>query len=173
MTAAVFVDTNVFVYARDSSEREKQPSAARWLERLWTEQSGRTSIQVLNEYYVTVTRKLDPGMTPEDAWADVHSMLAWDPRPVDRDLLMQAHEVERRYGLSWRDSLIVSAAQLQNCALLLTEDLQEGMTFDGVTLCNPFRTQVAEEAERYVATPEPVPRHRSRGRPRRRSLLAD
>lgn len=173
MTAAVFVDTNVLVYARDSSEPEKQPLAVRWLEHLWTEQSGRTSIQVLNEYYVTVTRKLEPGMAPEDAWADVRALMAWDPQHVDRDVLLQAHEVELRYGLGWWDSMIVAAAQLQTCALLLTEDLQEGLNCDGVTICNPFKTNVAEEAENYIAIPEPVSRHRPRGRPHRRNQLTD
>lgn len=169
MSAAVFVDTNVFVYARDASEPGKQPAAARWIEQLWIEQRGRTGIQVLNEYYVTMTRKLDPGMKPDDAWADVRALLAWEPQPVDRDLLLRAHEVEQRYVLSWWDAMIVAAAQLQNCALLLTEDLQNGSNYDGVTVCNPFRTEVADEAARFVATPAPASRHKPRGRPRRKS----
>lgn len=168
MTAAVFVDTNIFVYARDASEPKKQSVAARWLEELWIEQRGRTGIQVLNEFYVTVTRKLDPGMTPEDAWADVHALFSWDPQPVDRRLLLRAQDVERRHRLSWWDSVIVAAAQLQNCALLLSEDLQDGWTCDGVTICNPFRMRVAEEPAGYVAAPQPASRHRARGRPRRK-----
>ncbi|MEX0977022.1 MAG: PIN domain-containing protein [Woeseia sp.] len=172
MTATVFVDTNVFVYVRDSSEQQKQPVAERWIERLWTEQSGRTSIQVLNEYYVTITRKLDPGMDAEDAWADVQALMAWDPQPVDRDVLMQTYEIARRHQLSWWDSMIVAAAQLQKCALLLTEDLQDGWTCDGVTVCNPFTTKAAEEPERYVVTPVPASRHRQRGRPRRKGISA-
>jgi len=168
MTAAVFVDTNVFVYARDASEPGKQPAAARWIEQLWIEQRGRTGIQVLNEYYVTVTRKLDPGLTLDDAWADVRALLAWEPQPVDQDLLLRARDVGQRHALSWWDSMIVAAAQLQHCALLLTEDLQDGLRCDGVTVCNPFGTTVADEAARYVATPTPASRHRPRGRPRRK-----
>ena len=172
MTAAVFVDTNVFVYARDTSEPTKQSAAARWLEQLWIEQRGRTSIQVLNEFYVTVTRKLDPGMTPGNAWADVRALFSWDPQPVDRQLLLRAQEVERRHGFSWWDSMIVAAAQLQNCSLLLSEDLQDGWSCDGITVCNPFRMQVAEEPPSYVATPAPASRHRPRGRPRRKIVRA-
>lgn len=167
MTAIVFVDTNVLVYARDAGEPVKQPSAARWIEQLWLEQTGRTSIQVLNEYYVTVTRKLRPGMESDDAWADVHALLAWDPQPVDRDLVLRAREVERRHDLSWWDAMIVTAAQLQGCALLLTEDLQDGWTCDGVTVCNPFTNLVSEDRSRYEPTPAPRSRHRPRGRPRR------
>lgn len=62
MSATVFVDTNVFVYARDASEPEKQAVAAQWVRELWTTQAGRTSVQVLSEYYATVTRKLKPGL---------------------------------------------------------------------------------------------------------------
>lgn len=167
MTAAVFVDTNVLVYARDLDEPVKQPAAARWIERLWMEQAGRTSIQVLNEFYVTVTRKLRPGMAPEDAWADVHALLAWDPQPIDRELVLRAREVERRHRLSWWDAMIVAAAQLQGCTLLLTEDLQDGWHCDGVTVCNPFTTSVSEDRARYEPTPAPRSRHRPRGRPRR------
>ncbi|HLT92192.1 MAG TPA: PIN domain-containing protein [Woeseiaceae bacterium] len=171
MSAAVFVDTNIFVYARDASEPKKQAVAARWLEQLWIEQRGRTSIQVLNEFFVTVTRKLDPGMPAEDAWADVRALLAWDPQPSDRHLLLRAQDVERRHRLSWWDALIVAAAQLQNCTLLLSEDLQDGWSCDGLTVCNPFRTRVAEEAAIYSSMPEPASRHRPRGRPRREAQI--
>jgi predicted nucleic acid-binding protein len=172
MTAAVFVDTNVLVYARDASEPEKQPAAARWLEQLWIEQRGRTGVQVLNEYYVTVTRKLEPGMAPDEAWEDVQALLAWEPQAVDADLLRLAHGIERRHGLSWWDAMIVAAAQLQNCALLLTEDLQDGWSCGGVTVCSPFNTQIANEPARYLTTPAPVSRHRRPGRPRRKSTSA-
>ena len=170
MSAAVFVDTNIFVYARDASEPEKQPAAEKWIELLWMEQRGRTSVQVLNEYYVTVTRRMKPGMAPEDAWADVRALLAWEPQPVDRDLVLRASDIEGRHRLSWWDSLIVAAAQLQNCALLLTEDLQDGWSCEGLTVCNPFKTQIEDERGRYMATPAPASRHRSRGRPRRKAL---
>lgn len=167
MTATVFVDTNVLVYARDGSEPVKQPSAASWIERLWMEQTGRTSIQVLNEFYVTVTRKLRPGMAPDDAWADVHALLAWNPQPIDRDLVLRARDVERRHKLSWWDAMIVAAAQLQGCALLLTEDLKDGWNCDGVTVCNPFTTLVSEDRRQYETPPAPKSRHRRPGRPRR------
>jgi predicted nucleic acid-binding protein len=173
MTAAVFVDTNILVYVRDVGEPVKQPAAASWIERLWVEQTGRTSMQVLNEYYVTVTRKLSPGMAPDNAWADMQALLAWNPQPVDRDLILRAREVERRHGLSWWDAMIVAAAQLQGCALLLTEDLHDGWHCDGVTVCNPFTTSVAEGHARYESSPKPKSRHRPRGRPRRKVASSD
>ena len=87
MTAPVFVDTNVLVYARDAGEKRKQHLAASWLERLWRERSGRTSIQVLSEYYVTVTRKLNPSRKQVDAWDDVHAFLSWKPQSIDAALI--------------------------------------------------------------------------------------
>jgi len=98
MTAAVFVDTNVFVYARDASEAMKQPRAA-WLERLWRDQLGRTSAQVLSEYYVSVTRKLVPGLPPDVAWDDLSALFTWRPQPIDETLLQRGREIEQRHRL--------------------------------------------------------------------------
>jgi predicted nucleic acid-binding protein len=167
MTATVFVDTNVFVYARDASEPIKQAVAADWIARLWREQRGRTSIQVLSEYYVTTTRKLTPGLKPDEAWDDMQSLLAWDPRSIDRELIEGAREVERRYKLSWWDAMIVAAAQLQNCSILLTEDLHSSMVFNGLAVRNPFEPRVAEEMPSYGPAPVAISRHRKRGRPSR------
>jgi predicted nucleic acid-binding protein len=170
MTAAVFVDTNVFVYACDRRDAGKKATAETLLRELWIEQRGRTSIQVLAEYYATVTRKLKPAYSPDDAWEEVETLLTWEPHPIDGSLLLQAREVERRYRLSWWDSMIVAAAQLQNCAVVMTEDLQHGLVCGTVTVRNPFATGVAEDAGRYVAEPRPISRHRGRGRPRQTGL---
>ena len=109
MTGPVFVDTNVFVYARDSSEPAKQPVALQWVRQLWAQQRGRTSTQVLSEFYTTVTRKLDPGIDADAAWQDVLALFAWQPQATDRDLLTRARELERRFRLQWWDSMIVAA----------------------------------------------------------------
>ncbi|HSS69112.1 MAG TPA: PIN domain-containing protein [Casimicrobiaceae bacterium] len=167
MTAAVFVDTNVFVYARDVRETLKQPRATSWLEHLWRRQLGRTSVQVLVEYYATVTRKLDPGLPPAVAWDDLSHLMAWRPQPSDEALLKRGRDIELRYRLSWWDSLIVAAAQLQGCALLLSEDLQDGGDYGGVTVRNPFKLEVGEPAATYAVSAVPTRRHPSRGRPKR------
>jgi predicted nucleic acid-binding protein len=167
MTAQVFVDTNVFVYAKQASEPTKQPLAARWLERLWEEQTGRTSVQVLNEYYVTLTRKITPPLSGEDAWDNMKSLIAWNPQPMDVELLHRGREIEQRYRLSWWDSLIVGAAQLQNCVLLLTEDLQDHAVYGGVTVRNPFSFGVTEDLTVYAVQKAPGRAHPRRGRPKR------
>jgi predicted nucleic acid-binding protein len=140
MTERVFVDTNVLVYGRDASEPTKQKQAMAWLARLWSEKTGRLSFQVLNEFYVTVTNKLQPGMDPQSAREDVRSLLAWRPIPVDARVVEGAWRIQDRYKLSWWDALIVSAAQASDCRYLLTEDLQENRKMSNVKVINPFRT---------------------------------
>jgi predicted nucleic acid-binding protein len=167
MTAPVFVDTNVLLYWRDGRHPAKQARAAAWLAHLWREQTGRTSTQVLSEYYVNVTRKLVPGLPAEEAWDDVEALLAWEPQPVDGALLQRGREVIRRYGLSWWDGLVVAAAQAQGCSLLLSEDLQDGAAYGGVSVRSPFTLALGEEAAAYGAAPAVVARHRPRRRPRR------
>jgi len=166
MTAAVFVDTNVFVYARDASEPAKRAVAIQWLEELWREHRGRTSAQVLSEYYVTVTGKLRRPLEREVAWGHVRDLMAWEPQDISCELLRLAREIEQRYATSWWDAMIVAAAQLQDCAILLSEDFQDGMVFGGVAVRNPFAARVAEQNVEYAVPRMAVARHRPRGRPR-------
>jgi predicted nucleic acid-binding protein len=139
MTDRVFVDTNVLVYSRDASEPTKQKLAIAWMARLWREETGRVSFQVLNEFYVTVTKKLQPGMDLNSAREDVRFLLAWHPIPIDARVVEGAWRIQDRYHLSWWDALIVSAAQICNSRYLLTEDLHENLKIDDVEVINPFR----------------------------------
>lgn len=143
MSDKVFVDTNVLVYSRDSSEPLKQPRAEAWRKALWKSRAARLSVQVLNEYYVTVTRKLSPGMPRERARAEIEDLALWKPVDLSFGLVASAWEVEGRFGLSFWDALIVSAAQAAECSFLLSEDLQSGADYDGVRVVNPF--EVAPE----------------------------
>ena len=138
MTATVFVDTNVLVYSRDASEPQKQEQALAWMTHLWQTRTGRLSFQVLQEFYVTVTTKLDPGMDARHARREVRSLLPWRPVPVDSQVIEGAWATQDRYKLSWWDSLIVSAAQVADCQYLLTEDLRSGQKFGAVQVVNPF-----------------------------------
>ena len=141
---SVFVDTNVLVYARDASEPEKQPLAMAWTQALWESRQGRISVQVLQEYYVTVTAKLDPGLRRDEARADVRGFGSWNPLPVDRALLEDAWQIEDRYGLSLWDATIVAAARRCSCRCLLTEDLQAGQELYGTIVVNPFESRPEE-----------------------------
>jgi len=167
MTALVFVDTNLLLYVRDAEDPVKQARAAEWLGNLWREQTGRTSVQVLSEYYVNVTRKLSPGLPHEEAWDDVEALMTWRPQLVDEPLLRRARDIEIRYRLSWWDCMIVGAAQLQGCALLLTEDLQDGALYGSVAVRSPFSFRAEQLPALYAVEPEVVRRHAARGRPRK------
>ncbi len=168
MIAPVFVDTNVLIYARDASEPAKQRLAADWLRHLWRERTGRISVQVLSEYYVNVTRKLRPGLSSQVAWEDVETFLTWSPQPIDAALLERARALELRQPLQWWDALIVAAAEAQGCAILLSEDLQDGASYGQVTVRDPFKHAVGNfvrEQQRVYGVSLAVPRHRARGRP--------
>ena len=167
MSALVFVDSNVFVYARQARETQKQPIAAQWIDRLWREQIGRTSIQVLNECYAALTRAARLPPPPSIVWDYVRSLLAWNPQPVDADVLLRAYEIEQRHRLNWWDCLVVGAAQLQGCSVLLTEDLQDRAVYGGVTVRNPFAMAASDDLGAYSLYGADVAAHPRRGRPRR------
>ncbi|MFN7974843.1 MAG: PIN domain-containing protein [Acidobacteriota bacterium] len=138
MTAPVFVDTNVLVYARDAAAGEKQEKAAAWMRHLWTTRAGRISVQVLQEFYVTVTRKLHHPVPSKVAREDIRDLMAWHPVPMNGALLERAFPLEDRHRLSFWDSLVVAAAAAAGCSVLLSEDLQHGQDLDGVRVQNPF-----------------------------------
>jgi predicted nucleic acid-binding protein len=140
-----FVDTNVLVYARDLTEADKQTRAHQWLTSLWRNHNGRLSYQVLQEYYVTVTRKLSPGMSTTDAREDIRALMAWRPFSVNNALFNIAWDLQDQYCFSWWDSLIVAAAQALNCEYLLTEDLQHGQQIGKLTVLNPFLTELSSD----------------------------
>ena len=138
MSDKIFVDTNILVYSRDASEKMKQPIAIKCLEKLWQTQTGVISTQVLNEYYVTVTKKIKPGMSQKDAWEDICALMAWGPLPIDMSILHQAKLIEEKYSISWWDSMIVAAAKIGGCKTIYSEDLSNGQIFVGVKIVNPF-----------------------------------
>lgn len=143
----VFVDTNVLVYARDGGDPEKQTQAAKWLTHLWRRREGRLSFQILNEYYVTVTRKLRPGLSTEEARQDVRDLLAWRPHAVDDGVMQGAWAVGDRYGLSFWDALVVAGAYAARCDVLLTEDLSHGQRLGELLVVNPFVTAPPDSSQ--------------------------
>lgn len=165
MTDRCFVDANVLVYAQDARDPRKQKRAGEWLELLWRERAARTSIQVLSESYNALTRKM--AVSPHLAWKELDRYFAWQPQPIDEAVLRRAREVEQAYRLSWWDSMIVASAQLQSCALLLTEDLHDGARFGSLRVCDPFLNAVRQAEATYDIAPAAKSLHRPRGRPRR------
>lgn len=137
MTAPVFVDTNILIYAIDEADRKKQQAAQAWKTELWKSRRGRTSFQVLQEFYVKAIHKLPSSRNITRA--EVRDLLAWRPVAVDAGVLHLAWQIQDRYQFSFWDSLIVAAAKTASCGYLLTEDLQHGQDLDGLVVVNPFR----------------------------------
>jgi predicted nucleic acid-binding protein len=133
-----FVDTNVLVYAHDRSETRKKPLAQTLLEGLWASRMGTLSTQVLQEFYVVATRKLDPPMSRRAAREIVALYAAWPLVQVDLALIVVASELEERHKLSFWDALVVEAARRADATRIVTEDLQGGHHIGGVRIENPF-----------------------------------
>jgi len=162
MTVRCFVDASVLLQARDARDPLRRARAAEWLDRLWQQRSGRTSAQVLAEFYVMAMRS----RVPEDlAWDDVNRYLAWLPQDTNEALLRRARDIQRRHHLAWWDSTIVAAALMQDCLILLSDELPDGAVFGALAVRNPYNAVLEEPAPEY-AVARAAPLHRPRGRPR-------
>ncbi|MGA9532487.1 MAG: PIN domain-containing protein [Anaerolineales bacterium] len=137
--APVFVDTNVFVYAFDLSAGEKRDRAHALLDRLWADGRGCLSVQVLQEFYVTVTQKVARPLEPEAAAVIVRDLSYWRIHaPVAEDVL-GAVDLQQRQMASFWDAMILWSARQLGCSTIWSEDLSEGQDYDGVRVVNPFR----------------------------------
>lgn len=134
-----FVDTSVFVYAYDSSAGLKRQKAQAILADLWHSGRGVVSTQVLQEFFVTVTRKLPKTMEPAIARDVISDLLKWELVVVEGPMILDAISLHVNHGYSFWDSLILMAAGKAGCVFLLSEDLSSGQTIGGVTIRNPFQ----------------------------------
>jgi predicted nucleic acid-binding protein len=134
----IFVDTNVLVYGYDTSAGEKHRKASATLKDLWDSGRGVLSTQVLQEFFVTVTRKLPKPMAPDDAETIVGDLLKWDVAVIDGVAILEAIDLHKVHGYSFWDSLILAAAIKEGCTILLSEDLSSNQVIHGVTIKNPF-----------------------------------
>ncbi len=133
-----FVDTNVLVYAYDLDAGDKHDVARGRMQALWESESGRMSTQVLQEFYVTVTRKLSRPLSRRTAREVIATYRAWPLHRPDVDDLVAASALEEQHQLSFWDALIVVSARRSGARSLLTEDLQAGRRFDDLLVVSPF-----------------------------------
>lgn len=138
VAARSFVDTNVLVYAYDVDAGEKHEIARALVAGLWRSREGMLSTQLLQEFYVTVTRKLLTPLEPVVARRVVATYRSWPVELIDVTAILDATEVGERNQLSFWDALIVTAACGAGAEQLLTEDLQSGQHIEGVMIDNPF-----------------------------------
>ena len=137
MSAECFLDTNVLVYAV-SSAKEDAPKRTKALDIVQRSDFG-LSAQVLQEFYVTVTRKIRRPLAPERAVALMEEYSIFPTVSTDYALIVSAVEISLRYGISYWDGAIVAAAEALEAPVLYTEDLSDGQEYGTVRAINPFR----------------------------------
>lgn len=132
------LDSNVLVYAYDSSEPEKQRRAQAILSDGFSQANAIVSTQVLGEFFVTVTQKIREPLPLPDA-AELLERLAILPVvSIDWPTVKQAVGIKQRYGVSYWDALVLASAQRSGCAKVISEDLNAGQSYGGVAVENPF-----------------------------------
>jgi len=138
MTDRVFVDTNVLVYAHDLDAGGKHDRAVSVLSDVWEKENGIISVQVLQEFYVTATRKIVRPLTPASARGIIQNYLAWHVELNEPSAILLASEIGERDHLSFWDALIVASASRAGADRILSEDLSHGQVIEGILIENPF-----------------------------------
>jgi len=136
MTVESFLDTNLFVYA--AAGRGPDESKRRRSVELIREEDFGISAQVLQEFYVTVTRKVAVPLPPADALEWIEQLEAFPCLPVDSALIKLAAEASARWRVSYWDGAIIAAAEVMGAKTLYSEDLSHGQSYGSVVVCNPF-----------------------------------
>ncbi len=137
-TSLQFVDTNILIYAHDRSAEVKHRLALALVRDLWASRVGCVSIQVLQEFYVNITRNVAHPLSLETAAHIVADLAAWEVHRPSVDDALNAIRVQERHQISFWDAMIIVSAQQLGCATLWSEDLGTGQVFDMVTVRSPF-----------------------------------
>lgn len=139
MSDRYFVDTNILMYAHDTASGDKHQRARALVEELWEARSGVVSTQVLQELAVNLRKK---ARKPLDARATrdvVSDYLTWQVVTNGGDSILEAIDIEAQYQVSFRDALVIQAANASGAAILYSEDLSDGQRYGAVRVINPFR----------------------------------
>lgn len=133
-----FIDTNVLIYAHDRSAGSKHEKARTLMQELWDTRDGCLSIQVLQEFYVNITRKVAHPLSPEGAAEIIADLAAWQIHRPDVSDLLEAIRLQSRLQLSFWDALIIASANRLGCHTVWSEDLNAGQSYGITVVHNPF-----------------------------------
>jgi predicted nucleic acid-binding protein len=133
-----FVDSNILVYAEDRDAGSKHSIARDLVSDLWRSGEGVLSVQVLQEFFVTVTHKMTRPLGTDEAHAIVEQYLTWRVVENTGDLLLAGIRLSSALKVSFWDALILQAATVERCDRLWTEDLNHGQRIGDLTIVNPF-----------------------------------
>ncbi|MBI5719396.1 MAG: PIN domain-containing protein [Burkholderiales bacterium] len=139
MTAEAFIDTNVFIYHLDATDKRKHRIAEGIVRDALASGNACISWQVVQECLNAALRKAAVPLKPEQArsYLDV-VLLPLSQMAPSAAVYHRALEVQQRWRFSFFDSLIVASALAAGCRRLLTEDLQHGQRIETLTVQNPF-----------------------------------
>ena len=133
-----FIDTNILVYAYDSSNPKKQDIARDYLLSGLNTGMACISAQVLSEFISVVGRKISNPLTLVDINEIMNLLLNFHVVEITKHTIMGALAIIKEYKLSLWDAQIIYSAQFANCNILLSEDLSHGRTYQTVKVVNPF-----------------------------------
>lgn len=136
MSVEAFLDTNILVYAAAGGEGEevKRQQALR----LIADYNFGLSAQVLQEFYVTVVRKIDKPLRPTEALEWIEQLEAFPCQPIEPSLIKIGVEISQRYQISYWDGAVIAAAEALGAETLFTEDLSHDQKYGPVRVVNPF-----------------------------------
>jgi len=137
MSVKTFVDTNILIYAHDLDAKEKHLAAKAVLDELWANRTGVISTQVLQEFYVNVTRKLKKPLAKKIARTIVDTYMIWCVDITTAEIAA-AFRIEDEARIGFWDALICAAAIRSGAQRILSEDLNAGQRITGIRIENPF-----------------------------------
>src|SRR5271169_1674634 len=138
MADKFFVDTNILIYAHDSSAGMKYDRARQVIERLWTSGGGVLSTQILQELCINLRRKVARPLSIDETRRLIQDYLSWEIVVNTPESVVQALEIEVRYRISFWDALVLQAAEQSGAAVLYSEDLATGQKYGPVRVVNPL-----------------------------------
>lgn len=134
-----FVDTNVLIYAHDVDAGRRHEIARELLRTLWADRAGILSTQVLQEFYVNVTRKLRKPLAKSEARSLVDTYASWCVEGIVTGDIIAAFQLEDQARIGFWDALIIAVAARAGARRIATEDLNDGQSIAGILIHNPFK----------------------------------
>jgi len=138
MKDKIFLDTNIIVYAHDNSSGDKHTVAKEIMDYLWENKKGVISVQVLQEFFVCVTKKIVKPLLLKNARMILEYLSSWDVVVNDKYITLKAIDLQEKYRFSFWDSLVIQAAIQSQARILLSEDLPDGQNVKDLKILNPF-----------------------------------
>jgi len=133
-----FIDTNILVYAYDNTAGKKHDVAKKLLRKLWENKTGVLSLQVFQELYVVLTKKIKNPLSPDEALELIKDYTYWEIHLPGINDFFDAIKIQKKFKISFWDAMIINSAIKMNCQVIWSEDLNPGQEYDRVKALSPF-----------------------------------